>query len=213
MKITINGHDFEGAKWDVNSGIGIMQYDTEDSIVSIIATIGENNDIEVYDENDVMTAKWYNFGIINASEIKNLNEPRRVEITFSVSILDDNAEANLQNGIDESVDGIFELAEYITELDAEHSETRRRIDLYMNSVQDVSKDFDNKHADTNEKFAAKDEQISELTNAIDSIRNDLTALQSAIANIPGNIPERFYAIDNTYNALADRVSRLENANA
>lgn len=210
MKVSINGHDFEGAAWDVNAGVGVMRYATEESIVSIIQEVGENNSIEVYDENDVMTAKWYNAGIINANEIRNYNEPRRIEIAFNVSILDSNAEENLKNGIDESVDGIFELAELYSELDDAHTETRRRIDLYTQSVERVSKDFDTKQEDNNEKFAEKNAQISELVAAVNSLRDDLTAVQALIDDIPTDILERFAAIDSRYNALADRVAALEN---
>lgn len=210
MIIKINGHEFNDAQWNVQNGIGFMLYKTNISIVDIISNIGEKNNIEVYDENETLITVWYNSGIININENKDNNGDRYIEVHFGVSILDDNAEAVLQNGIDESVDGIFELAEYINGLDEEHTETRRRIDMYTESVQEVAKNFDNKHADTNEKFLIKDRQITDIVESISKLQTNLTAVQNAIEDIPNDIVKRFADLGNKYDALADRVARLEN---
>ena len=211
MKVRINEKDYEQAEWNVQNGVGRFLYPTEDSIVTLLADIGEQNNIEVYDENDVLVSLWYNAGIANAFEIKSPNPPTRViEIDFYVSILNDNAEEILQNGIDESVDGIFELAEYISELDDEHAETRRRIDMYTESVNEIAHNFDVKQDDTDSKFVATNAQFAALAESISNMQIEITNLQNAISDIPNDIIQRFDALGSLYNALADRVAQLEN---
>lgn len=211
MKVRINEIDYNNAEWivDTNMGIGRLLFASDESIVAIITNLGEHNDIDVYDEEDTLLSRWYNSGVISVNALTD-SEGRKIEVLFKVSVLNENAETVLQNGIDESVDGIMELAELYSDLDTEHAETRRRIELYADSVQQISQDFDTKQKSNNEKFAEKNAQISELVNAINALRDDLTAVQAAIQDIPADILQRFAAIDSRYNALADRVAALEN---
>lgn len=213
MKIRINGHDFVGALWNVQDGKGTMYFETNESIATIISEIGVNSNIEVYNDEQELISTWYNSCILSANEYKRDGIPNHIEITFAVSILSSNAEEVLNAAIEESVDGIFDLANYINELDTEHTETRRRIDLYSKTVTDVSDDFNTKHKDTNDKFELENQRIQELVASVNVLRDDITAVQASIDDIPKDIVNRFSELWNNYNALADRVARLENKEA
>jgi len=197
MKIIINGVEFENARWYVENGIGKMSFESDDSIIEILEEIGENQDVFVYDDEETLVSKWNNYGVIGINA-----QNGRVSVDMNVSILDENTEEQLQTGIDESVDAIIELAEMIADIEGEVSEI-------TGEIADVKEDVD--------KISEDITAVKNATEAIPNIQENVTGLQTGLNNlqnrmdgIPNDIIERFTAIWSNYNALADRVARLEN---
>lgn len=213
MKIVINGVDFNNAKWDVEDGIGKMAIYTNSTIAEIIDIVGENNNIDIYDDDNVLVSKWYNSGIIGINCTK-YQDKNYIEVRFSVSILDTNTEAQIQGDISESVDAIMELAEIISDMDSTVSSNSESITFLDKKIDKTVEDFNTKtddiENDLKDKVKTIDNNISTVREKANKNENDIAELDSKVNGFPSNIIERFDALWASYNALADRVARLEN---
>lgn len=197
MKIIINDVAFENAEWNVENGTGKLTFSSEKSITEILEEIGENQDVLVYDDQETLTSKWNNRGVIGISAQKG-----KVSIDLNVSILDENTEEQLQTGIDESVDAIIELAEMVADMEDEVSEISEDVAKAKEDIDKISEDMT---------------AVKSATETIPNIQENVTGLQTGVNNlrnrvdgIPNDIIERFTTLWTNYNALADRVARLEN---
>ena len=210
MKIVINGYNFENAEWEANAGVGRMSFPSDESIPGIIEKIGDASNIEIYDDHDILISVWYNTGILNIAEAKDYEGKRFIEIAFTVSILASNAEGVLQEYIDMSVDGIMDLADYISEIDTNHTETRRRIDMYTESVQDIARNFDQKYDDTNEKFATQEKEIGGIVEELSKLQVQMSKIGGMVDGIPKDLVKKLSAIWEVINAIADQIAIIEN---
>ena len=180
MKVVINQNEFENAQWNVSENVGVLAFNSEDSISEILAEIGDGEQIEVYNDNDDLVSTWYSKGVRGIDK-----DGTSVSVKFEVSILDKNTEEELQNGIDDDADAIMELAEMISEMEA-------TLDGQAEGIEKAQDDIDKAKQD-----------ISDMQDDVNDVRNRMDS-------IPADILERFGALWTNYNTLADRVAKLEN---
>lgn len=197
MKIIINNHEYQNASWNVEKNIGTAGFGTELSIIGVLEQLGENKDIYVYDDNDVMTSKWNNRGVQGIT----INDGR-ANVQFVVSILDNNAEEKLQKDIDDGVDAIMELAEMVASMD-------ETIESHGESISGINEDLDNLKRDL-ASLEGVPSAMAALQGDVSNLQNSVTDLANTVANIPADLPDRFAQLWVAYNDLADRVSALEN---
>lgn len=177
MKIAINNVEFENADWNVVEGVGELSYPSEDSLLEVINSIGEDESIYVYNDEDTLLSVWQNGGFCGA-RTEMPNSIRTIYISFKVSIINDNTEARIDNDISESVDAIIELADMI----AETSE----------SVEENSEEI--------QKLKNKDEEFNELVttviNKINSMPTDVLERFDMIWTSISSIADRVSQLEN-----------------
>lgn len=211
MTIKIGTITFDDALWSVNDkGYGELTVVTQESVGAFLTRIGDAEDIETY-EDGLMTGKWFSHGVHSATRlVGNDEDGSKLRVEFVVTTINQSAEAALQSGIDGSVDGILELANLYSSLEEEHTETRRQLDQIREENLRISKDADQKSNSMDEKYRESAEQALQMDERIANIELSITRLQDAITAIPVDILDRFSAVDNRLNALADRIAELEN---
>lgn len=178
MIVKINNTMFDNVTWAVDEGgRGILTLKTENSIPSLLEIIGENNNIEVYNDEDVLLATWYNSGVYAITTVGGTHT-RTVEITFDVSILSGNDKEELQGGIDETVDAAIELADIVAELSSTSDKHDEDIKNAKEEIVDIKEDITNIH------------------NAINAIPNDIPLQLSNIWDFYNILADRVAALEN-----------------
>lgn len=150
MKVKINEILYDDVQWNENG----FNMETAMSLGEIeqAFTPGVNTDIEVYDGN-VEIARYYNKGI-NSIRVSSGN-PRIVNIQFNLTQIQNNAEAEINERIDDSDGAIMDLAEMVSEM----QETMETIEAF------------------NERAAEIEYQIRGIHRSIQSILERLDALE------------------------------------
>lgn len=141
MKIIINEVTYDDIGFSVYDNVGTLDIYTDKTLMQVLNEIGENKPIELYDEENELVSLWQNKGVLGATT-DTINGRHRVTVRFDVSILNSYAEQRLNNAIDESVDGIMELAALIDAVDANVSEQNTTINALNQNISTISASID-----------------------------------------------------------------------
>ncbi len=142
MNVSVNGTLYSDVLWEDNSLIINTDYMSISEAESVFAP-GDDATIIVYENNEIV-AKYINKSV--SSLTVRGTDPRQVIVVFDVTRVSEDAEAELQNAIEDSDGAIEELAGIVSELSEldmpgmteklqSHQET---IDTWFSNASDVS---------------------------------------------------------------------------
>jgi len=157
MYAKINNQLFQGVTWNVHEGIGELGFKTEESLSNLEEVLDPTvaMTIEIYDEDDdEMKERWYNRDLCELIYKKLENGNWHVVAKFQVSAIDSNSENEIRQSIDDSDEGIMELAAIISDFEemfdgfdenfkAQQRTLNRLSDLY-NTLADRVANLENK---------------------------------------------------------------------
>ena len=111
MKVSINGTTYENASWSENT----LSMETNMSLAEIEAAFipGLNVDI-IVTEGEEEIARYYNKGLTSI-KVEG-NDPRRVDAVFDVTQINENAETEIRESLEDSDGAIMDLAEIVSDL-------------------------------------------------------------------------------------------------
>lgn len=177
MKIIINDTTFINAGWSVFDGVGTLDLYTDLSLMEILTLLGNNPNISIYDDDDTLLSMWVTNGVKSIKENTNMNQ-RHVEVNLDASILSSNIENVLTTNIDNSINGILELA---TEIDTIESDLNNKGNM-INQLQ--------------ESLASTNNNILTVNNRLDAIPNDLISRFNNLWTSYNALADRIAAIEN-----------------
>lgn len=177
MLLKINNRTFENADWNVDLSNGVLRAETDESVTEMIASIGDAEFIESYNE-DILTGKWINRGIESIRKLDIGDGTMIMEIIFNLTTLSQDTELALQKGIDESVDAIFELGQIYSKLEEEYTEVQNQFNTIKEGNQRIDlliKRLDEKVNATPsgivERFAEIDNRLNVLADRVATLEN------------------------------------------
>ena len=144
MYVKINDQIFPNAKWTVDEGKGEFWFQTEEPLSHLEEILDPSVAmvIEVYDDNDELKEQWYNRDLHNLSYTKQETGVWYVVATFKVSAISTDSEEEIRQSIDDSDDGIMELAAMISDLDEAFETLNENFDTQRETLNRLSGLYD-----------------------------------------------------------------------
>lgn len=177
MKIIVNNTTFTNAGWSVFDGIGTLDLYTDLSLVDILTLLGNNPNISLCDDDDILLSMWVTKGVKSIKEDVIMDQ-RRVVVNLDASILSSNVEGALTTNVNNSIDGILELA---TAIDAIESD--------LNDKEDA---MDQLRAD----LTSTNDDILTINTRLEAIPNDLMARLDSLWTSYNALSDRVATIEN-----------------
>ena len=120
MKIKVNEKTYNDSTWQYNErGEACLLIKTDESIGEIASTFDGNDVIRAFDDGNEETGRWFVHTLVGIYEnpASHATETREVIVSMKITTLTDNAEAKINNSIEENTDAVIEIAGMVADME------------------------------------------------------------------------------------------------
>ena len=143
MKAVVNEQTINNVAWSANEGTGVLQFQTSRTIAELEEIFNSSNatSISIYTEENQLEEMWY-LRTLNEISCKRANDEWDASVTFKVSAIDNNSEAEIRGSISDSDDALIELAGMISDIADSLENTDSRIQTHQEILDRISNLYD-----------------------------------------------------------------------
>lgn len=205
MNAKINNIDYQVIEWKPIDDSGVSSITMPGNLRDIVEICSNATDIQLFSDEDELIGKYYIVEFISAEK-----KDEGIKASFKLSTIVSTREYQIEKSVTDAEDILLEVANMVAEIGTLEENNEEYVNQYKKRVEDTIQSFESISNHFNDRVNEQTAMISQVQNLLNELQNNLVAAQNAIATMPQNVNERFYALENSYNALADRVAMLEN---
>ena len=199
MILKINNQTYENVSWSITNNEGTARIPATENFNQLLTNFVQATEIEIYNDHDQLISIWYNKELISINKIGS-----EYVIVVNGNNLPQNTETNLMAAIEENEDAILELAALQSNVEQLLVETNLLTEQYHTRVENSISQYEYTKDQVDERLNRQSSINDTLTQSISDIRASLLSINNQIAMFPTNLNTRVIALENQFNALADR---------